>query len=111
MGLYSPKMANMTAASVQNSLSCKAALGLIMTKSIYLLKDTEKIGLYVQLIQETFDSLISIFKVEGNAEFSEILHLCLFAFDSVSDSVSFQSYRSSTTTRTLFLTRYLSSQC
>ena len=77
----------MTAACLQNSLSCKAALGLILTKTIYLLKDTEKIGLYIQLIRETLDSMISIFRVEHNAEFSEILHLCLFAFDSVSDHI------------------------
>lgn len=30
----------------QNSLSCKAVLGLILTKSIYLLQDTERIGVY-----------------------------------------------------------------
>ena len=36
--------------SGQNSLSCKAILGLILTKSIYLLQDTERIGLYTQLI-------------------------------------------------------------
>ena len=36
------------AASVtQSSLSCRAALGLILTKAIYMLKDTEKIGLYI----------------------------------------------------------------
>ncbi len=55
-----------------------------MTKSIYLLKDTEKLGLYIQLIQEALDSFLYIFRVEENQEFSEILHLCLFAFDSVS---------------------------
>ncbi len=33
------KVSNMTAASLQNSLSCKAALALILTRSIYLLKD------------------------------------------------------------------------
>ena len=37
----------MAAASTQGSLSCRAALGLILTKTIYLLKDTEKIGLYI----------------------------------------------------------------
>jgi uncharacterized membrane protein len=78
----------MTAASLQNSLSCKAALALILTRSIYLLKDYDKIGLYVQLITETIDALLNIFKVEGNSEFSEILHLCLFAFDSVSSKNS-----------------------
>jgi hypothetical protein len=76
----------MSAASLQNSLSCKAALSLILTRSIFLLKDQDKIGLYVQLITETIDSLISIYRVEGNPEFSEILHLCLFAFDSVSET-------------------------
>ena len=34
----------------QSSLSCKAVLGLILTKSIYLLQDTERIGVYTQLI-------------------------------------------------------------
>lgn len=37
----------MAAAALQGSLSCKAVLGLILTKSVYLLKDTEKIGLYI----------------------------------------------------------------
>jgi hypothetical protein len=37
----------MAAASLQGSLSCRAVLGLILTKSVYLLKDTEKIGLYL----------------------------------------------------------------
>jgi hypothetical protein len=74
----------MTAATLSNSLSCKSALALILTKAIYMLKDTEKFGLYVQLIEETLDAFLSIFKVEANAEFSEILHLCLFSFDSVS---------------------------
>jgi hypothetical protein len=37
----------MAAASTQGSLSCRAALGLIVIKSIYLLKDTEKLGLYI----------------------------------------------------------------
>ena len=37
----------MTAATLQNSLSCKSALTLIITRAIYLLKDTEKIGLYI----------------------------------------------------------------
>ena len=76
-----------TAAALQNSLSCKSALTLILTRSIYLLKDTEKIGLYVQLLQEALDSFLFIYKVEGNDEFSEILHLCLFAFDSVSSRI------------------------
>ena len=77
-------MSNMTAASVSNSLSCKAVLTLILTKAIYLLKDTEKIGLYIQLIEETLTTLNMIYRVEKNAEFSEIIHLCLFAFDGVS---------------------------
>ena len=54
-----------------------------MTKSIYLLKDTEKIGLYIQLIKEALSTLLAVFRVEGNCEFSELLHLCLFAFDGV----------------------------
>ena len=69
---------------MHNSLSMRAALGLILTKSIYLLKDTEKIGLYVQLINETLDALTGSFVVAGNGNFTELIHLCLFAFDSVS---------------------------
>lgn len=42
----------MAAAATQGSLSCRAALGLIIVKSIYMLKDTEKLGLYLQLIRE-----------------------------------------------------------
>jgi hypothetical protein len=42
----------MSHATLQGSLSCRAVLGLIITKSVYLLKDTEKIGLYIQLIKE-----------------------------------------------------------
>jgi hypothetical protein len=30
------------------------------------------------------DAFVFIYRVEGNDEFSEIIHLCLFAFDSVS---------------------------
>ena len=48
----------LVAASTQGSLSCRAALGLILTKTIYLLKDTEKLGLYVQLIKTTLDVLM-----------------------------------------------------
>jgi hypothetical protein len=72
------------AAATQGSLSVRAALGLVLTKAIYLLKDTEKIGLYVQLIKETLAALQSVFRVEGNCQFSELIHLCIFAFDSVS---------------------------
>ena len=36
----------LAAAATQGSISCRAALGLILTKAIYMLKDTEKIGLY-----------------------------------------------------------------
>ncbi len=74
----------MAAASTQGSLSCRASLGLILTKTIYLLKDTEKLGLYIQLIKETTTCLLDIFKVPNNPEFTELLHLCLFGFDSVS---------------------------
>jgi len=48
-----------------------------------MLKDTEKLGLYIQLISETLSVLVSVFAVPGNRDFSELLHLCLFAFDSV----------------------------
>jgi hypothetical protein len=74
----------MAAASTQGSLSCRASLGLILTKTIYLLKDTEKLGLYIQLIKETTTCLLDIYKVPNNPEFTELLHLCLFGFDSVS---------------------------
>ena len=81
---YGGKTAAMSAATLSNSLSCKSAIAVILTKAIYLLKDTEKLGLYVQLIEEALDILLYIFRVKGNEEFSEILHLCLFSFDSVS---------------------------
>jgi len=68
---------------MQGAVSCRAALGLILTKSIYMLKDTEKVGLYIQLIKETLQVAECVFQIEGNREFSEFLHLCLFAFDSV----------------------------
>ena len=74
----------LAAASTQGSLSCRAALGLILTKAIYMLKDTEKLGLYTQLIKEALAALLDIYRVEGNHEFTELLHLCLIAFDSVS---------------------------
>ena len=73
----------LAAASTQGSLSCKAALGLILTKAIYMLKDTEKIGLYTQLIKESYETLLAVYRVEGNHEFTELVHLCLIAFDSV----------------------------
>ena len=74
----------LAAASTQGSLSCRAALGLILTKAIYMLKDTEKLGLYTQLIKEAMGALLDIYRVEANHEFTELLHLCLIAFDSVS---------------------------
>ena len=71
--------------SGHNTLSCKALLGLILTKSIYLLQDTEKIGIFVQLMNRGLETLLHIYLVRGNNDFSELLHLCLFAFDKVSD--------------------------
>ena len=56
----------LAAASTQGSLSARAALGLVLTKAIYMLKDTEKIGLYIQLIKEAQKTLLEIFRVEGN---------------------------------------------
>lgn len=78
------KQQSMTAASLQGSMSCLAALGSVLTRSVYLLKDTEKIGTYVQLVSECLETLDVVFRVKGNDEFSGFLHLCLFAFDSVS---------------------------
>lgn len=75
----------LAAASTQGSLSCRAALGLILSKAIYMLKDTEKIGLYTQLIKESMSTLLAIYRVEGNHEFTELIHLCLIAFDSVTE--------------------------
>ena len=49
-----------------------------------MLKDTEKIGLYIQLIREALSVLLDVFRVEANPEFTEFLHLCLIAFESVS---------------------------
>jgi hypothetical protein len=48
-----------------------------------MLKDTEKLGLYIQLIQETLSVAQDVFRIEGNREFSEFLHLALIAIDSV----------------------------
>ena len=81
----------LAAASTQGSLSVRAALGLILTKAIYMLKDTEKIGLYTQLIRESLAALLGIYRVEANHEFTELIHLCLIAFDSVSVSLFSQS--------------------
>ena len=80
-----------------------------MTRSIYLLKDTEKIGLYVQLLQEALDAFVFIYRVEGNDEFSEIIHLCLFAFDSVSNHAltHLHMYRCLTSTMTWYLMIFL----
>jgi hypothetical protein len=74
----------MAAATVQGSLSCRAVLGLILTKAVYLLKDTEKIGLFLQLIKEAWRTATDLYVTQGNPEFTELLHLILFAFDSVS---------------------------
>lgn len=65
-------------------MSARAVLGLILTKAIYLLQDTEKIGLHIQLINEAMETLEKVFNVRGNQDFSELLHLCLFALDKVS---------------------------
>lgn len=69
----------------QNSLSCRAVLGLILTKSIYLLQDSDRIGLFVQLINRCLETLEHVFRVSATQEFSEFLHLCLFAFDKVTE--------------------------
>ena len=74
-----------TISGSQNSLSCRAVLGLILTKSIYLLQDSERIGLFVQLIDKCLDTLLHIYRLDQSQEFSEFLHLCLFAFDKVCD--------------------------
>lgn len=74
----------MASVAIQGSLSCKAVLGLIITKATYLLKDTEKIGLYLQLSKEALAALCQIYRVENNCEFTEFLHLVLFGYDSVS---------------------------
>ena len=73
----------LAAASTQGSLSCRAALGLILTKAIYMLKDTEKMGLYIQLIRESLSALLAVYRIEANHEFTELIHLCLISFDSV----------------------------
>ena len=57
-----------------------------------MLKDTEKIGLYIQLIKETLMSLQTIYRVRENPEFTELLHLSLFAFDSVCEFYKDQIY-------------------
>jgi hypothetical protein len=80
----------LAAATLQGSLSCRAVLGLVLTKSIYLFKDTEKIGLYIQLMKEAWQSMRQIYKIDDNHEFTEILHLILFAFDSVSNLYFYQ---------------------
>lgn len=46
----------------------------------------------MQLIQEALSALEDIFNVRGNNEFSELLHLCLFAFDKVCDFYRDQLY-------------------
>jgi len=45
------------AAGGQNSLSVRAVFSLILTKSIFLLRDTERIGIFTTLIYETLDAL------------------------------------------------------
>ena len=50
-----------------------------------MLQDTEKIGIILQLIRETSEVLEQMFKVRENPEFTEFIHLCLFAFDKVCD--------------------------
>ena len=54
------------AAGGQNSLSVRAVFALVLTKSILLLRDTERIGLFTTLIHEALDALLKIFVVENN---------------------------------------------
>ena len=81
----SSKYGGSAKAGGQASLSAKAVLGLIITKTVYLLQDPERIGSYLQLLQESLIALETIFRVQENDDFSEFLHLCLFAFDKVCD--------------------------
>ncbi|CDW71951.1 UNKNOWN [Stylonychia lemnae] len=83
--VHQVKQQNLAAVAIQSSLSCKAVLGLIMTKTINLMKDQEKIGLYIQLLNECIETVETIYRVRDNEEFSSFLHLCMFAFDSVCD--------------------------
>lgn len=73
------------AAGGQNSLSVRAVFSLILTKSIFLLRDTERIGIFTTLIYETLDAIQKIFVVENNSQFSELIHISLIAFDKVCD--------------------------
>ena len=50
-----------------------------------MLQDTEHLYLHVQLIEESLNTLLGIYKVEGSGQFCEILHLCMLAFDKVID--------------------------
>lgn len=72
-------------AGAGNSLSCRAVLGLILTKAIYLLQDTDRLGLHLQLVTASLSTLEHVFSLSTTQEFSELLHLCLFAFDKVCD--------------------------
>ena len=88
-----PSSKSLGQGSGQNSLSCRAVLGLILTKSIYLLQDTSMIGTLVKLIQETLNTATEVFNIEGNCEFAEWLHLSLFSFDKVSASTNILGLR------------------
>jgi hypothetical protein len=47
---------NRTAAASSQSLSCRAVLFLIMNKAIDRMKDSERIGLMIQLINEVWEA-------------------------------------------------------
>lgn len=79
-------------AGAGTSLSCRAVLGLILTKAIYLLQDTDRLGLHLQLVNTALETLSYIFNLSETQEFSELLHLCLFAFDKVCDFYKEQLY-------------------
>ena len=66
-------------------MSVRAVFSLILTKSIFLLRDTERIGIFTTLIYEALDALQKIFVVENNSQFSELIHISLIAFDKVCD--------------------------
>ena len=78
------KKRTMTSGATTQSLSARAALGMILSKAIFMLRDLHNVGLVIQLVKEGMRVLEAVFRVEANPEMTELLHLLSFAYDAVS---------------------------
>ena len=56
------------------------------------MKDSERVGIMIQLFNKTWSCFTHQFLVEGNREFTELLQMNLFALDSLFDFYKDQTF-------------------